>query len=33
MGGQPVRDTELLSWAADLVTALLLPATPMEPKP
>ena len=32
MGGQPLRDMELLSWAADLVTAVLLPATPMEPK-
>ncbi len=31
MGGQPLRDTELLSWAADLVTAVLLPAPLMEP--
>jgi transcription-repair coupling factor (superfamily II helicase) len=29
MGGQPLRDTELLSWAADLVTTVLLPT--MEP--
>jgi transcription-repair coupling factor (superfamily II helicase) len=29
LGGQPLRDTELLSWAADLVTAVLLPT--MEP--
>ena len=29
MGGQPLRDTELLTWAADLVTAVLLPT--MEP--
>jgi hypothetical protein len=31
MGGQPLRDADLLSWAADLVTAVLLPAPPMEP--
>ena len=29
LGGQPLRDTELLSWAADLITAVLLPT--MEP--
>jgi transcription-repair coupling factor (superfamily II helicase) len=33
MGGQPLRDTDLLSWAADLVTAVLSPAPPMEPTP
>ena len=31
MGGQPLRDTDLLSWAADLVAAVLTPAPPMEP--
>ena len=29
MGGQPLRDEELLSWAAELITAVLLPT--MEP--
>ena len=29
LGGQPLRDTELLSWAADLIAAVLLPT--MEP--
>jgi transcription-repair coupling factor (superfamily II helicase) len=29
VGGQPLRDTELLSWATELVTAVLLPT--MEP--
>lgn len=30
MGGTPLRDTELLSWAADLIRAVLLPAPPLE---
>jgi transcription-repair coupling factor (superfamily II helicase) len=30
MGGTPLRDTDLLSWAADLVKAVLLPAPPLE---
>jgi transcription-repair coupling factor (superfamily II helicase) len=30
MGGTPVRDTELLTWATELVTAVLLPAPPLE---
>jgi len=30
MGGTPLRDTDLLSWAADLVKAVLLPASPLE---
>jgi transcription-repair coupling factor (superfamily II helicase) len=30
MGGTPLRDTELLSWAADLVTTILNPAPPLE---
>jgi transcription-repair coupling factor (superfamily II helicase) len=30
LGGQPLRDTDLLSWAADLITAVLTPAPPME---
>ena len=30
LGGQPLRDTDLLSWAADLVNAVLLPAPPRE---
>ena len=25
LGGQPLRDTDLLTWAADLITAVLLP--------
>ena len=29
-GGQPLRDAELLSWTADLVTAVLLPAPSTE---
>ena len=29
LGGQPLRDTDLLSWAADLIRAVLLPT--MEP--
>ena len=29
-GGAPLRDTELLSWAADLVKSVLLPAPPLE---
>jgi transcription-repair coupling factor (superfamily II helicase) len=29
-GGQPLRDIELLSWAADLVKAVLTPAPPLE---
>jgi transcription-repair coupling factor (superfamily II helicase) len=33
MGGQPLRDNDLLSWAADLIRAVLTPAPPMEPKP
>ncbi len=31
-GGQPLRDTDLLTWAADLVTTVLPPAPPMEPR-
>jgi transcription-repair coupling factor (superfamily II helicase) len=30
MGGTPLRDTELLTWATELVTAVLLPAPPLE---
>ena len=30
MGGTPLRDTELLAWATDLVKAVLLPAPPLE---
>ncbi|MBK9739643.1 MAG: transcription-repair coupling factor [Actinobacteria bacterium] len=30
MGGTPLRDTELLSWATELVKAVLQPAPPME---
>jgi transcription-repair coupling factor (superfamily II helicase) len=30
MGGTPYRDTELLSWATDLITAVLQPASPLE---
>ena len=30
MGGQPLRDTDLLSWATELVTTVVLPASPME---
>ncbi len=29
-GSQPLRDTELLSWATDLIQAVLQPAPPME---
>ena len=27
-GGQPLRDTELLDWAAELVTTVVLPGQP-----
>ena len=27
MGGQPLRDTDLLAWASDLVTTVLAPTT------
>ncbi len=30
MGGTALRDTELLTWASDLVKAVLLPAPPLE---
>jgi transcription-repair coupling factor (superfamily II helicase) len=30
LGGTPLRDTELLTWATDLVKAVLLPAPPLE---
>jgi transcription-repair coupling factor (superfamily II helicase) len=30
IGGTPLRDTELLDWATDLVKAVLLPAPPLE---
>jgi transcription-repair coupling factor (superfamily II helicase) len=30
MGGTPLRDTELLSWATDLISAVLQPAPPLE---
>jgi transcription-repair coupling factor (superfamily II helicase) len=31
MGGQPLRGTELLAWASELVTAVLQPVPPREP--
>jgi transcription-repair coupling factor (superfamily II helicase) len=30
MGGTPLRDTELLSWATDLISAVLQPVPPLE---
>ena len=30
LGGRPLRDTELLAWATELVTTVVLPAPPME---
>ena len=30
MGGQPLRGTELLAWATDVITAVLAPARPIE---
>ena len=32
MGGQPLRGTELLAWASDLVNAVLQPAPPAPPR-